>query len=368
MPTPADDHVVVGDHVKTIKGHYSGIVRFIGETQFQTGVWVGIELEAPEGKNDGSVDGVTYFSCKPKYGIFARLEGVERTNRFRVGQATQVFGHACSVSFIGTVHFDQGLWLGVEFGEPVGISDGTIGGVLYFQCKPGHGLFLQAPARIADPDAGCTITQSPMSSPIALSSKTSSPFRRNSTLEQVIDEIDEEDYDIVVADAPVADDQRSEDACELSVCSKHRLSEVSVDGTWSTSGSLTRLSLGGFENLPDLLDQIDEQRAKLDTVHAELQLARRRCEEAESRESTAQAALSKLEKAAALEAERGAVQHRRKSSASVMPISHERRTSRIDIAPDGPEEVRSSPGLLGDMRRLRMFVARRSGELESDSP
>merc|ERR1712110_320482 len=128
---------------------------------------------------------------------------------------------------------------------------------------------------------------------------------------------------------------------------------------WSTQslGSCSRrLSLGGFENLPDLLDQIEEQRGRLDTLHAELNTARSRCEEAECRESMAQEALSKLEKAAALEAEREAVQHRRISSASLLPSSHERRSSVSDV----PDEVRTSPGqpgLLGDMRRLRMYVA-----------
>ena len=34
-------------------------------------MWLGIELDQPVGKNDGSVAGVRYFDCKPSHGVFA---------------------------------------------------------------------------------------------------------------------------------------------------------------------------------------------------------------------------------------------------------------------------------------------------------
>ena len=50
-----------------------GVVRFKGPTAFMTtGKWVGIELYEKNGKNDGSVDGVVYFSCEMGYGVFVR--------------------------------------------------------------------------------------------------------------------------------------------------------------------------------------------------------------------------------------------------------------------------------------------------------
>lgn len=54
----------------------NAIVRFVGETYFAPGVWVGVELDDGTGKNDGTVQGEKYFDCEPSNGMFVRPAAV----------------------------------------------------------------------------------------------------------------------------------------------------------------------------------------------------------------------------------------------------------------------------------------------------
>ncbi|KAJ7146369.1 dynactin [Mycena epipterygia] len=56
-----------------------GVVRFSGATSFMAGKWIGIELYEANGKNDGSVAGISYFTCKQGYGIFVRASQIKGT-------------------------------------------------------------------------------------------------------------------------------------------------------------------------------------------------------------------------------------------------------------------------------------------------
>ncbi|KAK0705359.1 dynein associated protein-domain-containing protein [Lasiosphaeris hirsuta] len=50
----------------------NGTIRFVGQTAFAAGDWVGVELDDDSGKNDGSVQGERYFDCPMGYGMFVR--------------------------------------------------------------------------------------------------------------------------------------------------------------------------------------------------------------------------------------------------------------------------------------------------------
>ncbi|KAJ0818925.1 putative CAP Gly-rich domain-containing protein [Helianthus annuus] len=50
-----------------------GTVRYIGEVEGYSGIWIGVEWDNCDGKHDGSVNGVRYFTAQfPKSASFAR--------------------------------------------------------------------------------------------------------------------------------------------------------------------------------------------------------------------------------------------------------------------------------------------------------
>lgn len=69
--------LTVGQTVQLNDGR-KAVIRFHGTTAFAPGEWVGIELEAATGKNDGSVKGDRYFHCEANHGMFLRAAGISR--------------------------------------------------------------------------------------------------------------------------------------------------------------------------------------------------------------------------------------------------------------------------------------------------
>ncbi|XP_042301163.1 kinesin-like protein KIF13B isoform X3 [Sceloporus undulatus] len=71
------DWLKEGEYV-TVGMNKSGTVRYVGPTDFQEGTWVGVELDLPSGKNDGSIGGKQYFKCNPGYGLLVKPSRVKR--------------------------------------------------------------------------------------------------------------------------------------------------------------------------------------------------------------------------------------------------------------------------------------------------
>jgi len=174
-----------------------GTLRFCGATEFAPGMWAGLELDTPDGKNDGTVKGIRYFRCESEHGIFVPANKVSKAGRtyrdlapsiaakrttkpvvnfgkvdvshvqgkimtamaiikekaeIRIGDRVHVKevmpgrGAKGVVRFIGSVDFvdDMSTWFGVELDVELGRHDGTVQGVRYFAAGRDRGVFVTA--------------------------------------------------------------------------------------------------------------------------------------------------------------------------------------------------------------------------------
>ena len=81
----------------------------------------------------------------------------ENTDNLMVGQEVWVDGTKHGrIAFIGNVHFTKGEMAGIHLDTAIGKNNGTIGGILYFQTEPRHGVFSRlhrlALAPLPDPE------------------------------------------------------------------------------------------------------------------------------------------------------------------------------------------------------------------------
>jgi len=78
---PGPDSVVgkeVGQRCEISPGARRGEVAFVGEVpELKPGYWIGVRLDEPLGKHNGTIKGVKYFECQDKYGTFIRPQYVE---------------------------------------------------------------------------------------------------------------------------------------------------------------------------------------------------------------------------------------------------------------------------------------------------
>ncbi|KAI9183215.1 hypothetical protein H9P43_004132 [Blastocladiella emersonii ATCC 22665] len=123
------------------------------------------KYEMPEDKYDALTDSVRDFKRRNKLGRFddARSSNSsvhENEDAERVAAVAKAFpvGARCqadvgaegdpvyrrgAVKFVGLTDFKPGVWVGVEYDEPVGKHDGSVGGKSYFAARSKHGAFLR---------------------------------------------------------------------------------------------------------------------------------------------------------------------------------------------------------------------------------
>ena len=105
---PAGTRVVV-----TVSGVLrGGVVRFeAGLTSFAEGLWVGVELDEPVGRNNGSVQGRLYFVCETGHGIFCppKKVAVDRLQLARTALRSEHDEKQSSVEGAGRVADVRGI-------------------------------------------------------------------------------------------------------------------------------------------------------------------------------------------------------------------------------------------------------------------
>jgi len=80
----------IGDRVRLEKKNVDGTVRYVGPTHFEKGLWFGVELDQPLGKNNGSVKKQFYFQTNPNCGIFVHHKRLTSLNGNKENQTNEI--------------------------------------------------------------------------------------------------------------------------------------------------------------------------------------------------------------------------------------------------------------------------------------
>lgn len=72
----------------SIKG-LKGIIRYVGEYHEKPGIFVGVELEKPKGKNNGTIKGKKYFECPENHGLFVDINTAKSIMKIESGETPE---------------------------------------------------------------------------------------------------------------------------------------------------------------------------------------------------------------------------------------------------------------------------------------
>ncbi|CAH2987621.1 unnamed protein product [Chilo suppressalis] len=69
--------LTLGQRVMVMAKDVKGSVAYVGKPTFASGKWIGVILDEPKGKNNGTVRGHAYFRCEENYGVFVRESQIQ---------------------------------------------------------------------------------------------------------------------------------------------------------------------------------------------------------------------------------------------------------------------------------------------------
>jgi len=153
--------LVKSDRVELSTGK-TGTIMYIGQTQFASGTWYGLELDEKTGKHDGYVGIKRYYKCKQGYGTFVKREKIVKCLRKEKAKAQKVMHSTkleenCIVGVliddkeicVGKIRWEGNprnifgsLHYGVELRDGGGDNDGTINDKRYFKTPPDCCVFV----------------------------------------------------------------------------------------------------------------------------------------------------------------------------------------------------------------------------------
>lgn len=82
---------------------------------------------------------IEILGCNMRLGDYSIIDSLENSRKrddnllFQIGR----------ISFIGELHFVDGIWIGLKFDEPIGTTNGTVEHVTYFECPDKCGIFIR---------------------------------------------------------------------------------------------------------------------------------------------------------------------------------------------------------------------------------
>ncbi|XP_054167480.1 tubulin-folding cofactor B-like [Oppia nitens] len=140
------------DNQNKVNIHVIDSQKSIGEFEDVSNVE---KFELPQEDYEKRTDSVLAFKMNNKLGRFAQIDGAGDNTDDQMTECDINVGQRCevcvkgaakrraTVQYVGTTRFKPGLWIGVEYDEPLGKNDGSVDGHRYFQCKPKYGGFIR---------------------------------------------------------------------------------------------------------------------------------------------------------------------------------------------------------------------------------